>query len=360
MNTPWLKCGEKPTEEFKEEHNVHFSTIRPCKLGLTARFISNKMSTAGDPIKHRTVLWSKLPEFARLTVEVYTFLHKGEYFFCNEDGQPLTRNNVLDLLEPCLLHTSFIHLNLMLHCFRQGHVSQGLLEDMSISDLKHECRWTRDSSAFEAYAKTDLIQMKPSVIDTQFKHLHKKRQPKRLLFISNHLIQTKGAPTKHVHHQMLLDEFPEQFKKNQALPAISIPSATLPCTYVHSEEEQNIRCVHSQTKNGGRATLAELSNTQDFGSISMKSRCSSQISVQKAARWTEYWWARPVQKPQRICTEGSSLGEKARPEYIHGKRVQPRVEKKYTTWPCPKVSLWQGTQNKEHPDVQKKIKKPKN
>ena len=116
-----------------------------------------------------------------------------------------------------MLHTSFIHLNLMLHCFRQGRASQESLEGMSISDLKHECYWTRDSSVFEAYAKTDLIQMKPSEIYTQFEHLHKKWQPKRLMFISNHLIQTKGSPTKHIHHQMLLDEFPEQFENQHQL-----------------------------------------------------------------------------------------------------------------------------------------------
>ena len=53
---------------------------------------------------------TQLPKFTHSTIEVYTVLCRGEYFFCSEDGKPLKWNDILDLLEPCLLHTSFTHI----------------------------------------------------------------------------------------------------------------------------------------------------------------------------------------------------------------------------------------------------------
>ena len=170
---------------------------------------------------------TQLPKFTHSTIEVYTVLCRGEYFFCSEDGKTLKWNDILDLLEPCLLHTFFIHFSITPHCFCQGWASQESLEGVSIQDLKHRCRWSGESSAFKAYVWSDLVQMKPSEIYTSFEDSRKKWSAKCLLLVSNNLIQTKGLAAKYVHHQMLADEFPNQYQKIKNLYHLAYPA--LPC-----------------------------------------------------------------------------------------------------------------------------------
>ena len=97
---------KKPTDKSDKSHNIRYYPIRVSKRGLSVRFISDKTAKTGDPIKHRTISWKRLPDFAKGVMRCYEILRKGTNYFCTEDDQPLDRNAVLNLMGPCLLHTS--------------------------------------------------------------------------------------------------------------------------------------------------------------------------------------------------------------------------------------------------------------
>ena len=100
----------KPMDNFNKAHNIRYHTIcMPC-AGLPVRFISDKTAKIGDPIKHHTISWKLLPEFAKGVMNCYEILRKGKNYFCIEDRQALDRNDILNLMEPCLLHTLWCHL----------------------------------------------------------------------------------------------------------------------------------------------------------------------------------------------------------------------------------------------------------
>ena len=176
-----VQVWKKPTDKFEENHNLFYSAIKIMRKGLTACFVSDKTSKAGDPIKRRLVFWKKLPEFVRSTMWSYSILCKGS-------NQPLDYNDILNLLEPCLLHTSWCPLALTPHSFHQRRASTEVNKGVSIEEIKHSCRWSNTSKAFDAYYRTDLVMMRPNAIYREYLQSQKQWMTKHLGFIAKHLI----------------------------------------------------------------------------------------------------------------------------------------------------------------------------
>ena len=163
------------------------------------------------------MFWKKLPDFAKPVMLAYRILRKGTNFFSKEDGTALDRNDSLNILEPCLLHTGWCHLVVTPHSFRQGRASTEVNEGVSIEEIKHSCRWCATSKAFDAYCRTDLVMMRPDAIYREYPQSCKCWKMKRLSWIMRHFVQTTGPAKKHAHHMMLSEEFPEQFEEMKAL-----------------------------------------------------------------------------------------------------------------------------------------------
>ena len=212
-----IQVWKKPMDNFEENHNLWYFTIKVTKRGLTACFLSDKMSKAGDPIKRCLVFWKKLPDFAKLVMLAYKILRRGTNFFSKEDGTALDWNDFLNILEPCLLHTSWCHLVVTPHSFCQGRALTEVNEGVSVEEIKHSCRWSNSSKAFDAYCRTDLVMMHPDVIHREYLQSHKNWKTKHLSWITRHFVQMPGLAEKHAHHMMLLEEFPEQFEEIKAL-----------------------------------------------------------------------------------------------------------------------------------------------
>ena len=132
------------------DYNLKSSCIRIANSGFSAAFKSDKTSTKGDPIKHCMVLWENLPSGAKSIIEDYDASRPDStWFFCKNDGRALTCNDVLNLLDSCLLQTKWRFLKITPHSFRQGWPSQEPLEGANINNLMHAGRWMKKSMAFD-------------------------------------------------------------------------------------------------------------------------------------------------------------------------------------------------------------------
>ena len=104
----------------QKSHNLRADMITTDADGLSACFESDKMSLYHKVQRHCMVPWYKLPEFCRSMVEAFSYAHPegAQYFFCTFDGQQLCRNDILDILDVCLMHSSYRFLHVTLHSFR--------------------------------------------------------------------------------------------------------------------------------------------------------------------------------------------------------------------------------------------------
>ena len=253
-----VQVWKKPTDKFEENHNLRYSAIKVTKRGLTACFLSDKTSKAGDPIKRRSVFWRKLPKFAKPVMLAYKILRKGTNFFSKEDGTALDRNDFLNILELCLLHTGWCHLAVTPHSFRQGRASTEVNEGVSIEEIKHSCRWTSSSKAFDAYCRTDLVMMRPDAIYREYPQSRKCWKTKRLSWITRHFVQTSGLAEKHVHHIMLSEEFPEQFEEIKAFKRATgeLPGSRMPRMHEGVTSGQKVGNIHKKArKSRGTETM---------------------------------------------------------------------------------------------------------
>ena len=147
---------------------------------------------------------------------------------------------MLNLMEPCLLHTSWCHLAVTPHSWCQGRASTEVNEGRSITDIKFDCRWSERSKAFDAYCHTDLITMHPHEIYEQFPQSQKQWHDTRLLFIANKLVMTAGTVPGHPHHTVLVDEFSEQYKCMESeMPTVYPAPKALVCMASLREDAEN-------------------------------------------------------------------------------------------------------------------------
>ena len=202
------------TGQGVKNHNIRSHCIRTSKIGLSITFESDKTSKYGNLIKHRTISWDKLPFNAKDVLEKYQRIRPrpAKYFFCKTDGQPLSRNDVLNWLDICLLQTEWWHLNITPHSFRQGRASEESLKGSDITGIRHEGRWAHQSKAFDAYARSDLVAIPPADVYKQYKKHQKRWTSARLKHLSQVVVETPGHQKDHPHAAALKSHFPSTLR----------------------------------------------------------------------------------------------------------------------------------------------------
>ena len=132
-------------------------------------------------------------------------------FFCAQPGHPLTRNDVLNLLDVCLLQTDWQNLNILPHSFHQGKASQDMLRGIDVASVRHAGHWNPTSKAFEAYACPDLTAIPPAQIWQSTPSLRHNWLMDRILHLSTCVVETPGSALHHPHHQALAQLHPNPF-----------------------------------------------------------------------------------------------------------------------------------------------------
>ena len=223
--TGFMRCYEyMEAPEGRPNHNLlnHSSICTDDKLGIS--FWSDKCSYSDPTVKHRMVDWGFLPLGSKVMVEEYiqVKLKHTTYFFVKEDGQPLSRDYFVNLLDVCILHVDWRFLNCMPHAFCSGGASFTWLDGESIVAVKYFARWGPKLKVVYHYTKTIFVTMKPQKI---FQVAEQYRWPWRsaqLNYIAHNVVQMYAKPGKRHPHQLMMQKFfPAYFQKNkQHIPAI--------------------------------------------------------------------------------------------------------------------------------------------
>ena len=131
---------------FPITHNLHAKAIRISARCLSCVFQSDKTSKFTRAIRHRQVPWSKLPLNSNEIVDAYIAARPpAQTYLCKEDVQPLSRTDVLNMIDVYVLQTDWGNLHVMPHgFFRQGCYSKEGLAGIDISTIEHECRWVQN------------------------------------------------------------------------------------------------------------------------------------------------------------------------------------------------------------------------
>ena len=128
-------------------------------------------------------------------------------FFCREDGRPLRRCDVVDIIDVCLIMTDWCKINITPHCFRVGKASYDTLMGKS-RDIRFEGRWGEDSKAFEAYSKPNLVCLSPKILYNDFSQFRKKWRPARIQFLARCIVETTGSRDEHPFQAVVERNFP--------------------------------------------------------------------------------------------------------------------------------------------------------
>ena len=193
----------------KRDHNVAFESVDIEDDGFGITFESDKTSNLFTTPRHRVIQWDFFPTGARQIFDQYVDVRpKGvSKFFVKMDGQPLTRNEFCDFLDSCLLLTRWRSAHCVPHSFRVGGASHARKIGMGILEVQYIGRWTKNSSAIEAYTRPDLLNIEPEDLKQKKPKYVKSWTFRRLRFLAQNAVQTKGD-RQHPFHVMLKQEFP--------------------------------------------------------------------------------------------------------------------------------------------------------
>ena len=214
----------------RNDHNIVHDAFHILDEGFGVSFWSDKTSHLDPTPKHRTIPWGFLPDFARSLMEEYRDARPREarYYFVHEDGQPLDYTEFVDLLQTCLLHTSYRMLHVGPHGLRIGGASSARLAGVNILQVRYLGRWTSTSNTIDHYTRTAFVSMPPDRIYEEVKRYRKVWQYPRLAFLARNVVQT-GSPSQGVHpHEMMLKEhFPVFYTRCSALLPRSYPASNV-------------------------------------------------------------------------------------------------------------------------------------
>ena len=161
--------------------------------------------------------WSFLPTGARRILEDYKEIRpQAFHFFVRMDGHQVTCNKFINMLDVCLMHTTYRFLAVVPHRFRAGGASTARLDGEDILSICSDGRWGEKSSAIESYLRLNLISMTPEQIFEEKPHYHHQWSQARLAYQARVMVQTPGG-TEHPHHQMLATYFPTFLAQYQHL-----------------------------------------------------------------------------------------------------------------------------------------------
>ena len=196
------------------KHNIREKGILLLDNRASVNFISDMVAKGKDPPKHRLVEWSFLPEYAKSFIEDYNEARPqgAENYFCRQSGEPLTRTDILNLLEPCLLNTTWCFLSVPPHSFRLGVASVDRVHGIDILELRLRRHWGEKSKAIEAYTRPDIVVLPPEKIWQDLPHYRRTWRDERLLYICRNVVETKGKDD-HPHMVMMKKFFPQVGKK---------------------------------------------------------------------------------------------------------------------------------------------------
>ena len=200
-------------------HNLRGFGLLTSPAGLSFNFHSDKTSRSSQN-KHRFVSWRGLPKFARQAFADYNRLRPRQAYnyFCREDGIELTRSYVLNLLDSCLLLTSYKHLHVTPHCFRLGAASHDRLIGLNMRDIEDKGRWGTKSKAIEAYTRPDIVVLTPSTLWNDLPKYRRYWTPQRLAFLAKCLVEKPSEVNPHPFGAVLEVHFPELKQYDEELP----------------------------------------------------------------------------------------------------------------------------------------------
>ena len=219
----------------KKDHNLDFYSIDIEDDGFGVTFESDKTSTVFTAPRHRVIDWSFFPDGAQKVFEDYLKIRLSGVpkFFVKMDGCPLTRNEFCDRLEACLLLTRWRGARIVPHSFRVGAASHARKVGYGILEVQYIGRWSKNSTAIEAYTRPDLLNIKPEELPFRKPKYVRTWRFKRLRYISRHVIQTKGDRS-HPYHMMLRKHFPKFMSACGAILPKTYPG--LQCTYKMTQQ----------------------------------------------------------------------------------------------------------------------------
>ena len=190
------------------DHNIAALSLNITDEGLGISFMSDKTSQASTYPQHRLVRWSFLPTRARLIMEDYKEIRPQVFhFFMKMDGQQVTRNDFINILDLCLLHMTYRFLSVVPHSFHTGGASTARLEGENILNICSDGRWGEKSSAIESYLQLNLISMTPEQIFEEKIHYRRQWSNTRLAYLARVMVQTVGS-LAHPHTVLLNTYFP--------------------------------------------------------------------------------------------------------------------------------------------------------
>ena len=196
----------------QKSYNLHAEVITADPDGLSACFELDKMSLYHKSPRHRTIPWHKLPDFCRSTVQAFIYARPPgmQFYFCTFDRQQLRRNDVLDILDVCLMHSSYRFLHVMPHSFHQGRMSQEMLEGEDVTSVLVSCCWLLRSNAYEAYARSDLINKEPSAVFNAYPKYRREMSAARVKYLSHNWVHRPGPVETHPHDEILRKFYPDE------------------------------------------------------------------------------------------------------------------------------------------------------
>ena len=113
-------CEYSYTRPGKPDHNIWHDSVTTCESTLNVTYRSDKVTKKNSAVLHFSYPWTFLPPGAMKIVDDYISIRPPEskYFFCQEDGKALNRDFVTDILNLCVLQTSYRNLTILPHSFR--------------------------------------------------------------------------------------------------------------------------------------------------------------------------------------------------------------------------------------------------
>ena len=212
-------CEYTSARSGRKDHNIYAQSVEVTDLGCGVTFLSDKVSKDDPTPKYRFIDWPFLPPFVKQAISLYSSLRpKGaKHFFVREDGRPLTRDDMVDALDLCVLHSPFWRMKYMSHAFRIGGASQARLAGVNILQIQNQGHWGKNSKAVEHYTRQQFLRMTP---DQLYAHTKYRRNwtDAKLRYLAKRVVQTPGDRS-HKHHLMLQNNFPEFVcKEGASLP----------------------------------------------------------------------------------------------------------------------------------------------
>ena len=148
-----------------------------------------------------------------------------EYYFVRQDGQQLSRQEFVNMLDLCLLHTSYHNIRILSHSLRIGGASTAILDGQYITSVEYAGRWRKGSKAFEHYNKTAYITMDPAKVFMKLPRFRRQWSNFRLASLARNYVQTPSPPEgAHPHDMMIQKKYPQAFAATASTRPVQYPA----------------------------------------------------------------------------------------------------------------------------------------